>query len=62
MLETKTLLMYVCDGCGFSWDAIHEDDTPEGGYTCMNCGSYSPDGTLLVSKARDDEEVEDCLK
>ena len=26
-----------CPSCGFCMDASHENDTPDGGYSCPNC-------------------------
>jgi hypothetical protein len=28
---------WSCPGCGFTFDAIHTNDTPEGGYSCPAC-------------------------
>lgn len=32
----------VCPDCAFTFDADHEDDRPEGGYTCPNCSPEEP--------------------
>lgn len=34
----------VCPDCAFTFDADHEDDRPEGGYTCPNCSPEEPVG------------------
>ncbi len=29
--------LWTCPACAFTFDACHQDDTPEGGYSCPSC-------------------------
>jgi len=35
--QQQKVELWECEDCGFSFNAIHEDDTPEGGYSCPLC-------------------------
>lgn len=41
--ETEAnVLCVVCPDCAFTFDACHENDTPEGGYSCPVCAVPEP--------------------
>lgn len=35
--QQQKVELWECEDCGFGFDAIHENDTPEGGYSCPLC-------------------------
>ena len=37
IVEVHNVQLWICGGCGFAFDAVHTDDTPEGGYSCPAC-------------------------
>jgi hypothetical protein len=43
----------VCPDCAFTFDAVHENDEPEGTYSCPLCAELSFRAAIEVA-ARDD--------
>lgn len=53
----KGVTCVVCPHCAFTFDATHEDDTPDRGYTCPACpgqpADAAPDHEALARADRD---------
>lgn len=48
----------VCPGCAFTFDAQHEDDTPDGGYSCPSCHYGVLDSRIAADAAATGREKE----
>lgn len=49
--ENKVVELWECEDCGFAFDAIHENDTPEGGYSCPLCAESRLEKELAEAHA-----------